>query len=86
MLGSRRQERHSRFSSKARRVARNVRTSQPPSWKTGRGGRRRVGRSSAIDGNPIDNIKLIEDPAGNFIVIVKDGKIYKNLLAGKSGE
>ncbi|WP_436212263.1 amidohydrolase family protein [Bradyrhizobium sp. LjRoot220] len=33
-----------------------------------------------VDGNPIDNIKLIEDPAKNFLVIMKDGKIYKNLL------
>jgi imidazolonepropionase-like amidohydrolase len=36
-----------------------------------------------IDGNPIDNIKLIEDPAKNLILIMKDGKIYKNLLAGE---
>jgi imidazolonepropionase-like amidohydrolase len=35
-----------------------------------------------VDGNPIENIKLIEDPAKNFVVIMKDGKIYKNLLAG----
>jgi hypothetical protein len=27
--------------------------------------------------------KLIEDPAKNFVLIMKDGKIYKNLLAGK---
>jgi imidazolonepropionase-like amidohydrolase len=33
-----------------------------------------------VDGNPIENIKLVEDPAKNFLVIVKDGKIYKNLL------
>jgi len=33
-----------------------------------------------VDGNPLENIKLIEDPARNFLVIVKDGKIYKNLL------
>jgi imidazolonepropionase-like amidohydrolase len=39
-----------------------------------------------VDGNPIDNIKLIEDPAKNFVVTMKEGKIYKNLLAGKSGE
>jgi imidazolonepropionase-like amidohydrolase len=37
-----------------------------------------------VDGDPIANIKLIEDPAKNFIVIMKDGKIYKNLLAGKN--
>lgn len=33
-----------------------------------------------VDRNPLDNIKLIEDPAKNFLVIMKDGKIYKNLL------
>ncbi|MTV12412.1 MULTISPECIES: amidohydrolase family protein [Bradyrhizobium] len=35
-----------------------------------------------VEGNPIDNIKLIEDPAKNFLVIMKDGKVYKNLLGG----
>jgi imidazolonepropionase-like amidohydrolase len=35
-----------------------------------------------VDGNPIENIRLIEDPARNFLVIMKDGKIYKNLVAG----
>jgi imidazolonepropionase-like amidohydrolase len=33
-----------------------------------------------VDGNPIANIKLIEDPAKNFVVIMKDGKIFKNTL------
>jgi imidazolonepropionase-like amidohydrolase len=33
-----------------------------------------------IDGNPIENIKLIADPAKNFVIIMKDGKIYKNLI------
>ena len=33
-----------------------------------------------VDGDPIANIKLIEDPGKNFLVIVKDGKVYKNLL------
>lgn len=33
-----------------------------------------------VDGNPVENIGLIEDPARNFLVIMKDGKIYKNLL------
>lgn len=33
-----------------------------------------------VDGNPMDNIKLIEDPAKNFLVIMKGGKVYKNLL------
>jgi imidazolonepropionase-like amidohydrolase len=33
-----------------------------------------------VDGNPLDNISLIADPARNFKVIMKDGKIYKNTL------
>ncbi|WP_166745756.1 metal-dependent hydrolase family protein [Sphingomonas naasensis] len=34
-----------------------------------------------VDGNPLQDIKLIADPARNFLVIMKDGKIYKNTLA-----
>ena len=33
-----------------------------------------------VDGNPIENIKLVEDPAKNFLIIMKDGKIFKNML------
>jgi imidazolonepropionase-like amidohydrolase len=33
-----------------------------------------------VDGDPIADIKLIEDPAKNLLVIMKDGKIYKNTL------
>jgi imidazolonepropionase-like amidohydrolase len=33
-----------------------------------------------VNGDPLKNIKLIEDPAKNFMVIMKDGKIFKNLL------
>jgi imidazolonepropionase-like amidohydrolase len=33
-----------------------------------------------VDGNPLENIKLIEDPAKNFVVIMKDGKLVKNKL------
>jgi imidazolonepropionase-like amidohydrolase len=33
-----------------------------------------------VDGNPIANIKLIEDPDRNLLVIMKDGRIYKNAL------
>ena len=33
-----------------------------------------------VDGNPLENIQLIADPAKNFVVIMKDGKIYKNTL------
>jgi imidazolonepropionase-like amidohydrolase len=32
-----------------------------------------------VNGNPLENIQLIENPAKNFVVIVKDGKVYKNL-------
>jgi imidazolonepropionase-like amidohydrolase len=34
-----------------------------------------------VDGNPIENIALVADPARNFLVIMKDGVVYKNTLA-----
>ena len=34
-----------------------------------------------VDGNPLEDIKLIEDPTRNFLLIMKDGKIYKNTLS-----
>jgi imidazolonepropionase-like amidohydrolase len=33
-----------------------------------------------VDGNPVENIKLVEDPEKNFLVIMKGGKIYKDTL------
>ena len=33
-----------------------------------------------VDGDPIANLELIADPAKSFLVIMKDGKIYKNTL------
>jgi imidazolonepropionase-like amidohydrolase len=39
-----------------------------------------------VDGDPISNIRLIEDPEQNFVAIMKDGALYKNLLASQSGE
>jgi imidazolonepropionase-like amidohydrolase len=33
-----------------------------------------------VDGNPIGDITLIENPVKNFVLIMKDGKIYKNTL------
>ena len=33
-----------------------------------------------VDGDPIANLKLVEDPAKNFVIIMKDGKIFKNML------
>ncbi len=34
-----------------------------------------------VEGNPVENIKLIADPARNFVVIMTDGKVYKNTLS-----
>jgi len=34
-----------------------------------------------VDGDPIAHIELVADPAKNFMVIMKDGKVYKNTLA-----
>jgi len=33
-----------------------------------------------VDGNPVENIKLLENPDKNLLVIMKDGKVYKNLV------
>lgn len=33
-----------------------------------------------VDGNPLENIELIADPHRNFVIIMKDGVIYKNTL------
>jgi imidazolonepropionase-like amidohydrolase len=34
-----------------------------------------------VDGDPIADINLIADPANNFVVIMKNGKLYKNSLS-----
>jgi imidazolonepropionase-like amidohydrolase len=31
-----------------------------------------------VDGNPLENLDLVADPDRNFLVIMKDGRIYKN--------
>ena len=31
-----------------------------------------------VNGNPLENIDLVADPGKNFVLIMKDGKIYKN--------
>jgi len=36
-----------------------------------------------VDGDPLANIKLIEDPDKNLLVIMKDGKIFKNVSGEK---
>jgi len=33
-----------------------------------------------VDGNPIEHIELVANPTRNFLVIMKDGKIYKNTI------
>jgi imidazolonepropionase-like amidohydrolase len=33
-----------------------------------------------IDGNPVEDIELVARPDKNFMVIMKDGKIYKDTL------
>jgi imidazolonepropionase-like amidohydrolase len=38
-----------------------------------------------VDGDPIANIALVADPGRNFLVIMKDGKIYKDTLAKTLG-
>ncbi len=38
-----------------------------------------------VDGNPLDNIALVADPDRNFLVIMKNGMIYKNSLNKGAG-
>jgi len=33
-----------------------------------------------VDGNPLEDIRLVADPANKFLVIMKDGVIYKNTV------
>jgi imidazolonepropionase-like amidohydrolase len=33
-----------------------------------------------VDGNPLENLNLVADPGKNFLVIMKDGAVYKNTL------
>lgn len=33
-----------------------------------------------VDGNPLDDLSLLEDPGKNLSVVMKDGKIHKNTL------
>jgi imidazolonepropionase-like amidohydrolase len=33
-----------------------------------------------VDGNPLEDISLIADPEKNFLLIMKDGRIYKNIM------
>jgi imidazolonepropionase-like amidohydrolase len=33
-----------------------------------------------VDGNPLENIRLVEEPDKNFLIIMKDGKIYKDAV------
>jgi len=33
-----------------------------------------------VDGNPLENLDLVANPDKNFVVIMKDGKIYKNTV------
>jgi len=32
-----------------------------------------------VDGNPIENLELLTEPESKLLVIMKDGKIFKNL-------
>ncbi len=38
-----------------------------------------------VDGDPLKDLDLVADPDKNFVVIMKDGKIYKHTL-GQFGQ
>jgi len=33
-----------------------------------------------VDGNPLENIELVGHPETSFVLIMKDGTIYKNIV------
>ena len=33
-----------------------------------------------VEGNPLENLQLVADPDKNFLIVMKDGAIYKNTL------
>jgi imidazolonepropionase-like amidohydrolase len=33
-----------------------------------------------VNGNPLEDIDIVANPDENFAIIMKDGKIYKNML------
>ena len=34
-----------------------------------------------VDGNPLENLNIVADPDNNFVVIMKDGKLYKDVVS-----
>jgi imidazolonepropionase-like amidohydrolase len=34
-----------------------------------------------VDGNPLENLDLVADPGKNFLIIMKDGRVYKDTLS-----
>ena len=63
-----------------RRTARAVRQAQSVSRQARRRGTGCLADLLLVDGNPLENINLVADPK-NFLVIMKDGTIYKNSMA-----
>jgi len=51
----------------------------PDNWLQ-RTARSAAAATKALDANPLENIDWVTDPHKNFVVIMKDGKIYKNTL------
>ena len=33
-----------------------------------------------VDGNPLENLHLFDEPEKNLALIMKDGKVYKNTV------
>ena len=63
-----------------RRIARSIRSRNPYPGKLGVVEEGALADLLLVDGNPLENIELVKDPARNFLIIMKDGKIYKNLV------
>ena len=64
-----------------RRTARAIRAAQSLSGKLGIIEEGAFADLLVVDGDPIANIALVENPEKNFLIIMKDGKIYKDTLS-----
>lgn len=58
-----------------------MRTTQPLSrWRPGVIKEGAYADMVLVDGNPLEDLDLVIDPEKNFVLIMKDGIIYKNTV------
>jgi hypothetical protein len=56
----------------------------PFRWQTQRVEEGALADLLLFDGEPITNINMVQDADENLLGIMKDGNLYKNIVAGKN--